>query len=294
MSITLKNIKWTAYAILLSTGLYLNYFHCVIDQYMRFTLRNDHIVVTFTTTPYRIHDMEPTIKSILKQNINVDAIYVAIPYIFKRDNLTYTIPEWLQKQRKIQIIRTEDYGPATKLLGVLKHVPLDPQTIIITVDDDITYPKNTIVRLAYEAKKFPHAAIGIAGVHPKYDDQGILVSNNIGGFKPASAPRAQATILQGFAGIAYRRIFFADDIFNIENAPRECINADDVYLSFYLARNNIPRQVLSNKYINKLMINYDNKIGLKPDALHKLTPSPSDKHRICIAYLKGLYPNVTF
>lgn len=266
----------------------------MIEQYMGFTLRDEHIIVTFSTTPNRINEIEPTVKTILKQNIKVDGIYIAIPYIFKRDNTPYEIPEWLQKQKKIKIIRTDDYGPATKLLGVLKHVEMPKNAIVITVDDDIKYPRNTILQLAYKAKQYPNAAIGISAVVPNYDENGILISNKIGGFTQIKDADAHATILQGFAGVAYRRSFFSDDIYEILNSPRECINSDDVYLSYYLARYNIDRIVLNNRFIDKLKIDYDNEVGLRADALHQLIPTPSDKHRACIGFLRESFPNVTF
>lgn len=290
----LNNFKWAIYSILLLVGLVLNFYQNMIEQYMGLFLRNEHIVVTFSTTPHRIHEIGPTVQTILKQNIKVDAIYIAIPYIFKRDNVPYEIPEWLQNHKKIKIIRTDDYGPATKLLGVLKHVKMPDNAIIITVDDDIKYPRNTILQLAYKAKQYPNSAIGISAVVPNYDANGILIANKIGGFTQIKTADAHATILQGFAGVAYRRSFFNDDIFEIVDSPRECINSDDVYLSYYLARHNIDRIVLKNRFIDKLKIDYDNEVGLRSDALHQLIPTPSDKHRTCIGFLRETYPNVTF
>lgn len=263
-------------------------------MYMSFSVRNENIVVSFTTTPHRINKIQDTVATILKQNANVYKLYIAIPHVFKRDNIAYEIPTWLLNHPKIHILRTDDYGPATKILGVLSNIKLSPETIIITIDDDIKYPKNTVLQLAYMAKQHPDSVIGLAGVNPIYNDNGILISNNIGGFTKVSGSNTKTSILQGFAGIAYRRSFFDSDIFDITNSPQECINSDDVYLSFYLARKNISRLVLSNLFIEKNNINYDNPVGLRNDALHKLSPSPSEKHRACIAYLKSTYSNVAF
>lgn len=88
----------------------------------------------------------------------------------------------------------------------------------------------------------------------------------------------------------HRRSFFNDDIYEILNSPRECINSDDVYLSYYLARYNIDRIVLNNRFIDKLKIDYDNEVGLRADALHQLIPTPSDKHRACIGFFKNPSP----
>jgi hypothetical protein len=287
-------MKWFVYCVLLTCGLLLNFHQFLVEQYMRFQVRNEHVVISFSTTPHRINEMQTTVDTILKQNAKVDAIYIAIPYVFSRDNTPYIIPDWLQNHPRITVIRTQDYGPATKLLGVLEQINLDNNTIIITMDDDIKYPKSTALHLVYKAKQYPNEAIGIAGGDLDYDDYGNLIPNKIGGLISQTNSDANATLLQGFASIAYRRKFFAADIFEIVNAPRECINSDDFYLSFHLAKYNIPRRILSNRYINKAKINYSNDIGHGDDALHNLIPAPSDKHRICINYMKELAPEVTF
>jgi hypothetical protein len=287
-------MKWLIYCTLLAVGLLLNFHQFLIEQYLRLQIRNEHVVISFSTTPYRIHEMQDTVATILQQNAKVDAIYLAVPYVFKRDNTPYIIPKWLQNHPNITVIRTQDYGPATKLLGVLEKIELDPNTIIVTMDDDIKYPASTVLHLVYKAKKYPNDAIGIAGADLDYDILGNLLPNKIGGLISQTNPDTTATLLQGFASIAYRRKFFSNDIFEISNAPRECINSDDLYLSFHLAKHNISRRILSNRYINKLKINYSNDIGHGEDALHNLIPSPSDKHRICINYMKQQNPSVIF
>lgn len=71
--------KWAkeSYNVLLLIGLLLNFHQNMIEQYMGFTLRDEHIIVTFSTTPNRINEIEPTVKTILKQNIKVDGIYIS-------------------------------------------------------------------------------------------------------------------------------------------------------------------------------------------------------------------------
>lgn len=290
----LLSIKWLAYSLLLIIGLALNSQQFVVEQWMKFSLRNETVVVSFSTTPHRIKNIGPTIQSIFDQNYKPIKIYISIPYVFKRENIPYVIPEWIQNDKRLTILRSDDYGPATKLLGALKEANLPPKAIIITFDDDIPYPKNTILQLAYKALKNPDAAIGLAGVNPVYDENGALSAAHIDGIVGVRIPDATVSILQGFAGVAYRRYFFDDTIYDIAQAPRECINSDDLYLSFYLAKHNIPRIVLINRYINKNNINFMQDIGYGKDALHNLIPAPIDKHQACISYMHSLDPDVVF
>lgn len=252
---------------------------------MKLQLRNEKIVVSLTTTPHRIDKIKPTLDSIMTQNASIQNIYLSIPHKFIRDNLEYQIPEWLSNQQQIKILRTEDYGPGTKLLGLLEQTDLADYTIIITVDDDIIYPNNHILHLAYAAHKNPQIAVSPMGATP--------ASNTIFGLRRISENNTEVKILQGWSGIAYRRNFFADDIFAINETIPECKNSDDIYFSFYLAKNNIPRLVLRDKYMSAELINHRTKIGHDEHALYK-QDSPAEKHKACIAYLQATNPMVNF
>lgn len=261
---------------------------------MQFNLRNEHIVISLSTTPYRINELEPFLDKLLTQKGRVAAIYLNIPYVFKRKNIPYTIPTWLENKKGITILRCDDYGPATKLLGTLANVDLPPDTIIITVDDDVFYPDNLILQLAFKAKSNPSRAIGIIGANPDYDMNGNIPLNSELGLVKIKTADAVVSILQGYAGIAYRKRFFDDKVFDITAAPTDCVNSDDIYLSFYLAKHGIQRQVLRNDYINPCKIYWETETGTNDTALHNLIPRPADKHRSCISYLKQQTPEVVF
>lgn len=274
----------------LNAYLYRQY---LIEMYMRWQLRNQSIIVSFTTTPTRINKIESTVATLLKQNISVDALYLCIPHHFKRDNSTYAIPKWLSENKKIKILRTQDYGPGTKLLGVLEKIQLPSDAIVITVDDDVYYPKNLFLQLAYAAKKNPQRAVGIFGVDLDYVANGVLNSASEMGFIKRHDSAGEVDVLQGIAGIAYKAQFFKEDIFNLEQIP-SCKFVDDMYFSFYLAKNGFLRYALKNDFINVFAIDWHHELGLGQDALHKQDPKPVFKHQQCLADLKNLYPNVQF
>lgn len=266
------------------------------ELWMRIAVRNEYIVVSLTTTPYRINQMRPVIDFILQEKLPLKTVYVNIPYIFKRDNLEYKIPEWLENNDRITILRTKDYGPGTKLLGTLEQAQLPPNAIIITLDDDIKYPKNILLYLAYKAKSNPEVAAGLSGMNPHYNKQGVIITDSLTGIglKFDKRPNASVAILEGFAGIAYRRHFFDNSIFALEDAPRECRNSDDLFISFYLAKQGIVRQVLRNKYMSLERVKWNEAVGFNKDALHQLSPTPAERHRACVVFMKSQDPNVKF
>jgi len=87
--------------------------------------------------------------------------------------------------------------------------------------------------------------------------------------------------------------FFDNSIYDIINAPKECINSDDLYISFYLARKNIARYTFKSKYLRVRDITVID-LGTKSDALHRLFPNEAERHRSCVAFLHRKYPGVEF
>lgn len=272
--------KWPIYLILLSIIFTLNLYYYrkpLTERYMRYALQDEFIVISLSTTPHRIARIGPTLNTILAQKAPIKAIYLNIPYVFKRDNTIYQIPEWLLNNQKITILRSDDYGPATKLLGTLKNTNLPANAIIITLDDDVYYPDNLVLQLAYKAKQHPERAVGLIGAN--------LDSDAELGITKIKKNDAIVNILQGYAGVAYRRHFFDNSVFEIDQAPTACINSDDIYLSYYLARHGVLRQVLHNAYINSCDIRWQTDIGTDNNSLHMLTPTPAEKHKICMDFL---------
>lgn len=284
------------YAILTASCIFwLLYFReFIVEQYMRFALRNTHIVVGLSTTPYRIGRIFTTLPHIIDQNIHIDKIYLQIPYVFKRDNIEYIVPDWLYKMDGITIIRTEDYGPATKLLGILKNVELDEDSIIVTLDDDIKYKSNTVLHLAYAALKNPNKAIGISGTDIYQENEVRVYHDKILGLKTRYNSNTDVAILQGYAGIAYRKHFFDESIYDIVKLPEFCIQSDDIYISFNLAKRGITRRSLSNQFIKTTDIKSDIGLALNSHALQKTEPGPAMKNAQCIAYLQDSDPQVQF
>jgi len=102
--------------------------------------RNPPLIVSLTTIPERIHKVHLCIESLLRQALKPDylMLWISIP--------EHKIPEKLDrlKQRGLQIRLCKDLGPYTKIIYTLKE---NPQSIIVTADDDHFYPKNWLKQL---------------------------------------------------------------------------------------------------------------------------------------------------
>src|SRR5208283_4172050 len=113
------------------------------------------VVATCTTLPDRYDMLYRTLCCLQNQDYALDAIYLSLPYEAKRLNKSY--PELPNKIKDLcKVIRCDDYGPISKLYGAL-ITETDPDTIIISVDDDCIYPLNLVSQLLHHHIAYPNS-----------------------------------------------------------------------------------------------------------------------------------------
>jgi hypothetical protein len=200
------------------------------------------IVVSLTTIPSRVHHLQEIVTCLKKQTLQVNRIYINLPIWSERENRPYPTPS-LNDDSQVKVIRCADHGPITKLYPILDE-ELDPETLIITVDDDIDYIPERIALLVKWAKNYPDSAIG---------GSGFIIGNWWNFFGTICQPKnsMRVDVLEGYSGCAYRRKFFKNDIIDYTGAPTEAFYHDDVWISGYLAARNIPRIVHPSNEKNK-------------------------------------------
>ncbi len=223
------------------------------------TFFSPRIIVSMTTSPKRIYNCKYTIDTILNQTVPVDYIHINLPKVFKRDNSRFTsIPDFLTNNPKVILNMCEDIGPATKIVPTIKSNFTNYSDIIISIDDDISYPPNLVEHLVYYHSFYPHSVLTgtslFANENKKYID--TLV---------------ECELLEGFSGVLYKKSFLEDiplSLFDKTSVPIYHYLADDLILSNYILKKNIKILCLTrnNDAVN-LIKPFD--YGLKGDALHK-------------------------
>ena len=204
------------------------------------------VVCTLSTMPGRVHHLKPMLDSTRAQTPRrPDRVYVCIPRRSVRTESAarafYDVPAWLLAEDnpwRARVVRTErDWGPATKLLGVLTGAAAgdefmrNPLTRIVVLDDDWVYPSNAIAALLHAARcrdddidghdceraagtsganlTDPHWAKIVVDAGDRFHgapQSGALVVSH--GFE---APREMsADILQGAFGVLVQRKWFLD------------------------------------------------------------------------------------
>jgi len=190
-------------------------------------------IVSLTTIPSRVKALSSVLKRIKEQTYPVDQVYLCLPTWSRRENCPY--PSLSEKNvHNLKVIRCKDYGPLTKIYPVLKY-ERDPDTIIITVDDDVEYPRNLVETLVFYSGKYPDSAVGGSGytLGSWYNFFGKSCFDEI----------TPVDVLEGFNGCAYRRRFFDYDLADFGDAPKECFYHDDLWISGYLSLKSVQRLV---------------------------------------------------
>jgi len=171
------------------------------------------IYVSLTTIPSRVKGVEKTIDSLLNQTQKPDKIFINIPVKFKRFDETIDekiIPKF--NSSIIELVRCEDFGPGTKLLG--PHEKLKENSLIILVDDDNYYANYMIEKFHEYYLLAPENAYSFY-VHPL---------NNFGIGQGADGFAINTNALKGI------KLFFKKVVLN----NKEIFIHDDLWISFYL------------------------------------------------------------
>ena len=123
-----------------------------------------------------------------------------------------------------------------------------PNALIITIDDDILYSRDTIEILVNSYKKFPNA---ISAFHT---DKFAIHNNRLDNYSKATIGYSQeihtpkqSLLAEGFAGVLYPPSILPQDAFNKDLIQRCTPMNDDIWLKCIELKNNIPVVCASSK-----------------------------------------------
>jgi hypothetical protein len=171
--------------------------------------------------------------ALFNQLIPPDAVYLNLPERY-RNRDAYMLPDWLGDASQVTLLRrADDLGPVMKILPVLE-VETGPDTLLITVDDDVRYPPDTISALQAAAEAHPEAAFGSRGFN--FTDIGRDL-------EPIRGNHVPCHVLQGYGACAYRRRHFDIDrlLLSLASQPEAFRFNDDLVLSNHVASRGVPR-----------------------------------------------------
>lgn len=218
------------------------------------------VVASLTTMPDRYDKIIFTLKTLHQQTYKLDAIYLSLPKISRRLSIPYPeLPEDIQKL--CTVVSCDDYGPMTKILGGI-IMESDPNTVIITFDDDKYYEPDLVEKLMEKHKLYPNSALGSSGMLLKYLCPFCSIAPNENTFIyrtpkfkiPSNGRKVDS--IYGYPGALYIRRFFPsndrlDDLTKYAMVDNNTYLNDDITISGYLSLHGIERRIFKNMPIVK-------------------------------------------
>lgn len=190
----------------------------------------EEIIVSLTTHGRRIRTVYRSVESIFCQTVKANRVilYIGNKEFQNEDQL----PAILQNQMKrgLEVRFVEDMGSCTKLLPAMRDFPYNT---IITVDDDIWYPSDTIERLLRTHREHPNSICALAARIVKWKSKNMRMFRTFKDFPFVVNPTQDTTsnmyLAEGGSGVLYPPHSFTDEVYDMINFRALSPKADDLW-----------------------------------------------------------------
>lgn len=211
---------------------------------------NNDIIISLTTYSNFINQVHITIESLMEQTVKPKKIVLWISDKYK----DYEIPEILNKQKKrgLEIRKTRDIGSYKKLIPALQEFPNNP---IITCDDDVIYPIDTIEWLLKAYKNDPAKIYFRRGHKMILKDSKHFIPYNNFIWEMQDLTTDIYNFFTGVGGVLYPPNCFDSEVFNYEKFSKLAPYADDIWFNAMALKNNTSCQKIYTK--RNCYIDYD-------------------------------------
>lgn len=200
--------------------------------------KRNNIIVSVTTYKERINDVHLVIESLGRQTIKPEKIILWLDESeFKLSDIPLVIKN--QIDRGLEVRFCYDYKSYKKIIPTLKDFPTYN---VITVDDDIIYPRDMIEILYRESKQFSGVIIG---------HRAHKITYNKGKRKPYckweletnySNTSLNDVFITTGGGTLFPAGCFNDEFFNSEVFLDICPHADDIWINSMAILNGVKRK----------------------------------------------------
>lgn len=190
----------------------------------------ERVVVSMTSFRPRFKNIHLCLKSILLQTFKPDRIVVWFGSDVKEDMLTQEMLDLKEYGVEYRFDENENLMPHKKYFYIMQE---EPDSVVITVDDDAVYPSNTLESLMDMHKRYPNCVCARRVHRIKWNKDGSLkpYMNWTKECKTIRKP-SNELIAVGVGGVLYPPHCMNEEVFNIKNIKKLCIGMDDIWLKY--------------------------------------------------------------
>lgn len=207
--------------------------------------REVQYIVSLTSFPGRINEVWVTVETLLRQSFKPDRIILWLSEDqFPDKQLPGSLLELKQRGLDIEFV-ADDIRSHKKYYYAFKKFP---ESAVITVDDDVYYPEDTLKYLV-DAYKKDSTAIIANRAHEITFKNGKMQPYRQWKHNIKSSDASFLYVPTGVGGVLYPPASYHADIFDVVTFKRICFMADDLWLKIATLRNK--RKVVVTPYLNK-------------------------------------------
>lgn len=231
---------------------------------------NDEIIVSLTSFDQRIDSVYLVVESLFHQAVKADRIILWLS-LKNFPNGEDDLPLMLKRQQSrgldIRFVK-DDIGPYKKIIYSAQNYP---QSLIITVDDDVLYPLDLIEKF-YQAYLRSPDVIHCNRAHLiSFDKRGRILPYKIWHKPTEHTASGFAVFPTGNSGVLYFPGCLASEVNDQDAFMRLAPNADDIWLKAMSLKNDIKCQVIPDR--RELRSRFLNIQGSKARSLKSMNKS---------------------
>lgn len=195
--------------------------------------------------------------SLLNQTLPPDVIYIAMPTSSRgvsgaKEPFPPAAIALLSALPRVHLLRSPDYGPASKFIAPLSSSVVPRDTRIFVCDDDRRYPPKLLQELMRWASlpAFSNSTLGVWGVRPLLPNQSQPIQI-VSGDDPLPV---RVSVLRGTTGYLVPKAAFVDDLAPFLRAPPAWVKPfwteDDEWFACHALRVSLPMFVVPGDGLN--------------------------------------------
>lgn len=214
------------------------------------TDKTSNVIVSLTSFPARIEVVYLAVKSMLNQTVVPQKIVLWLgkdQFPNNEDDLPNSLLEL--KSCGLEIEFCEDIGAHTKYYYAFQKYP---NNLIVTVDDDIIYPRDMLEKLLQTYQNYPHAVVANRVRNIETDDNHFKPYTKWKVNRASIGGPSKKGFATGVGGVLYQPHLFQKSIYDIEGIRKTNCIGDDIWLKAAQIISGIP--VVSTNYYFKQFI----------------------------------------
>lgn len=231
----IKSVSKYYLKVLISKLKFLMFKHIPIQKGITDENREKNITISITSYPKRLDTIYITIKSLMHQSMKANRIILYLGSDSIGYKLNHELIELTKKGLEIKYLDENIKSHKKYYYSMLEF----PDDLIITVDDDLIYDNNFILNLYKSYLNNPNC-VHAYRVHKytQHNKKILPYSNWEFECNSIKTPTNKLFLTTG-AGTLFPANILPSECFDKENIINLCLNADDVWINFFLLKNKI-------------------------------------------------------